>query len=38
MWVGFVSQFVPVVGTYIAYAMPVLVSLGTVGIRLPWCW
>ena len=32
IFVGFVSQFVPVVGTYIAYALPVLVALGTKGL------
>jgi len=32
IFVGFVSQFVPVVGTYIAYALPVLVALGTQGL------
>ena len=32
IFVGFVSQFVPVVGTYIAYALPVLVALGTRGL------
>jgi predicted PurR-regulated permease PerM len=33
IFVGFISQFVPVVGTYIAYALPVLVALGTKGLR-----
>jgi len=33
IFVGFVSQFVPVVGTYLAYALPVLVALGTRGLR-----
>ncbi len=33
IFVGFVSQFVPVVGTYIAYALPVVVALGTEGPR-----
>jgi len=33
IFVGFVSQFVPVVGTYIAYALPVLVALATKGLR-----
>jgi predicted PurR-regulated permease PerM len=33
IFVGFVSQFVPVVGTYIAYALPVLVALATEGVR-----
>jgi predicted PurR-regulated permease PerM len=33
IFVGFVSQFVPVVGTYIAYALPVLVALATEGLR-----
>jgi len=32
IFVGFVSQFVPVVGTYIAYALPVLVALATKGL------
>jgi predicted PurR-regulated permease PerM len=31
VFVGFVSQFVPVIGTYIAYAVPVLVALGNQG-------
>jgi predicted PurR-regulated permease PerM len=33
IFVGFVSQFVPVVGTYIAYALPTLVALSTNGLR-----
>ncbi len=33
IFVGFVSQFVPVVGTYLAYALPVLVALATKGVR-----
>ncbi|MGH2774849.1 MAG: AI-2E family transporter [Actinomycetota bacterium] len=33
IFVGFVSQFVPVVGTYIAYALPVLIALATGGLR-----
>lgn len=33
IFVGFVSQFVPAVGTYIAYAVPVLVALATTGVR-----
>jgi predicted PurR-regulated permease PerM len=33
IFVGFVSQFVPAVGTYIAYALPTLVALGTNGLR-----
>ena len=33
IFVGFVSQFVPAVGTYIAYALPVLVALATTGVR-----
>jgi predicted PurR-regulated permease PerM len=33
IFVGFVSQFVPVVGTYLAYALPTLVALGTNGLR-----
>ena len=31
--VGFVSQFVPVVGTYLAYALPTLIALGANGLR-----
>ena len=33
IFVGFVSQFVPVVGTYLAYALPVLVALAAKGVR-----
>ena len=33
IFVGFVSQFVPVVGTYLAYALPVLIALATEGVR-----
>jgi predicted PurR-regulated permease PerM len=33
IFIGFVSQFVPVVGTYLAYALPTLVALGTNGLQ-----
>ena len=33
IFVGFVSQFVPAIGTYLAYALPTLVALGTNGLR-----
>ena len=33
IFVGFVSQFVPAVGTYLAYALPTLVALGANGVR-----
>ncbi|MGH2790874.1 MAG: AI-2E family transporter [Actinomycetota bacterium] len=33
IFVGFVSQFVPVVGTYLAYALPVLIALAAKGVR-----
>jgi predicted PurR-regulated permease PerM len=32
IFVGFVSQFVPVVGTYIAYAVPILIALASEGL------
>jgi predicted PurR-regulated permease PerM len=32
IFVGFVSQFVPVVGTYIAYAIPILIALASGGL------
>jgi predicted PurR-regulated permease PerM len=32
IFVGFVSQFVPVVGTYIAYALPSLIALASEGL------
>ena len=33
IFVGFVSQFVPVVGTYLAYALPTMIALGANGLR-----
>jgi predicted PurR-regulated permease PerM len=32
IFIGFVSQFVPAVGTYIAYAVPVIVALTSTGV------
>lgn len=36
LWVGVVSQFVPVVGTYIAGALPVLIALISDPVRALW--
>lgn len=36
VWVGFVSQFLPVVGTYLAGALPILVTLADHPVRAFW--
>jgi predicted PurR-regulated permease PerM len=36
LWVGVISQFVPVVGTYIAAVLPVLVALADTPIKALW--
>lgn len=36
LWVGVISQFVPVVGTYIAAVLPVLVALADAPVKALW--
>lgn len=36
MWVGIVSQFIPVIGTYLAGALPVIVALAEAPIKAVW--
>ncbi|MFV0523064.1 MAG: AI-2E family transporter [Acidimicrobiales bacterium] len=36
IWVGVVSQFIPVIGTYIAGTVPILITLGVDPIKVLW--